>query len=722
VIGHVIGNYRVVSELGRGGMGLVYLAEHVQLGRQAALKMLLPQFSSDEHIVQRFFNEARAASAIDHPGIVEVYDFGTHTDGRAYIVMALLKGESLQSRLGRGSVSPLEGATLIAQVASALAAAHARGIVHRDLKPDNIFLVPNELMPGGVQVKLLDFGIAKLAGDQAAEHKTQTGVMIGTPAYMSPEQCMGRSDLDHRTDLYSLGCILFHVLCGRPPFTSEQGTGVMIAAHLRDPAPDPRTLNPYIPEALAAIIVRLLEKDPAARFQSALEVRDALIGAGANAPLTRPHAAAAGVPYEPTMAGSPSRPGARHTGPDAYGATIGPGSGVLGHAPTTASGSAAQVVPAPVLAPAASRQRGPLIAVALVGAVAAGIAVFVAVGTGKPARDTTPPAQDTTPPAQRTQPAAARASIEGPPPAAAGAKPAVGDGSATTPAAGEAIARAALTAPTQPDLDCPDGQLTSPDTAGHCCWPDQAWSSTKGRCVGAPRCPPGMTVAREQCVAAAKPIPRDPSAKPVTTFSLAAQTVEPGAPIEIAFPAPVPSPSSNRAWVTVVEASKPASAYATWVFVEDGARTAKLVAPKTPGSYEVRLHTDYPAHATFLRHAVPLTVRGVELAAEADAPPSETPRAQQRFSVASQTVPGGGQATLRFPVPLVAARGERFWITVIDADAPDSKYGTWAYVAAGAREATLAVPSTAGEYELRLHANYPRLGTNVVHRVRIRVD
>src|SRR5687768_8713487 len=140
-------------------MGMVYRADHVQLGRPAALKMLLPQFSSDAAIVQRFFNEARAASAIDHPGIVEIYDFGTHTDGRAYIVMALLKGESLETRLQRGPIAPIEGATILAQVVGALGAAHARGIVHRDLKPDNIYLTPNELMPGGIQIKLLDFGI-----------------------------------------------------------------------------------------------------------------------------------------------------------------------------------------------------------------------------------------------------------------------------------------------------------------------------------------------------------------------------------------------------------------------------------------------------------------------------------------------------------------------------------------------------------------------------------
>ncbi|HEY5934417.1 MAG TPA: serine/threonine-protein kinase, partial [Kofleriaceae bacterium] len=327
MIGQVVGNYRISSELGRGGMGIVYVGEHVQLGRPVAIKMLLPQLSNDPGIVQRFFNEARAASAIDHPGIVEIIDFGYAQDGRAFLVMALLKGESLEARLQRGPLPPLEGASIVAQVVAALGAAHARGIVHRDLKPDNIFLAPNEMMPNGVQVKLLDFGIAKLAGDRGGEFKTQTGMLIGTPAYMSPEQCMGKSDLDHRTDLYSIGCILFHVLCGRPPFIGEGGTGMMIAAHLRDPAPHPQSIDPAIPAPLAAIVMRLLEKEPAARFQTAHEVRLALIAAGATSPTKVPLV----DPVGQTMASL--GPAARTA--EAYAPTT---------APTTGAGSAAQLV------------------------------------------------------------------------------------------------------------------------------------------------------------------------------------------------------------------------------------------------------------------------------------------------------------------------------------------------------------------------------------------
>ncbi|MGE3453800.1 MAG: serine/threonine-protein kinase, partial [Kofleriaceae bacterium] len=359
MIGHVIGNYRIVAELGRGGMGLVYRAEHTQLGRPAALKMLLPQFSSDPTIVQRFFNEARAASAIDHPGIVEVYDFGTHSDGRAYIVMPLLKGESLEQRLSRGVLPPIEAASIAAQVAGALSAAHRRGIVHRDLKPDNIFLVPNDLMPGGMQVKLLDFGIAKLADDRITGVKTQTGALMGTPAYMSPEQCMGKTDLDHRTDLYSVGCILFHALCGRPPFISDQGAGMMIASHLRDPAPHPRTVNPTVPEPLNAIVLRLLEKDPAARFQTAEDLRATLVSAGAIAPTTQNQPADLGLGA--TLPGST--------------AMTGPGARAANH--TTNSGSAAEMMVHKAMPAPARTRRGVLAAAIAVVVVTAGAGVAV---------------------------------------------------------------------------------------------------------------------------------------------------------------------------------------------------------------------------------------------------------------------------------------------------------------------------------------------------------
>jgi serine/threonine protein kinase len=277
VIGAIVGSYRIVSVLGRGGMGVVYRAEHTRLGRPAALKMLQPHITSDD-LTQRFFNEARAASAIDHPAIVEVFDYGVHDDGRAYLAMQLVHGETLTTHLEHRTLEPGEVASLMAQVADGLAAAHDAGIVHRDLKPDNIMLVASSLAPYGFAIKLLDFGIAKLAG-ASTSHRTQTGFVLGTPLYMSPEQCAGDPQLDHRTDLYSLGCIAYHALAGRPPFEAPEGAIAIMAAHLRDEPPDPRTFVGTIPDELVDITMRLLAKRPEARFASARALLDALIGA-----------------------------------------------------------------------------------------------------------------------------------------------------------------------------------------------------------------------------------------------------------------------------------------------------------------------------------------------------------------------------------------------------------------------------------------------------------
>ncbi|HSN29628.1 MAG TPA: serine/threonine-protein kinase [Kofleriaceae bacterium] len=554
MIGQVIGNYRVSQELGRGGMGMVYAAEHVQLGRPAAIKMLLPQLSADPGIVQRFFNEARAASAIEHPGIVAVYDYGTHTDGRAYIVMELLKGESLEHRLSRGSMTPQEAASIVAQVAGALAAAHARGIVHRDLKPDNIFLVPNELVAGGIQVKVLDFGIAKLAGDQGGAMKTQTGALIGTPAYMSPEQCMGRSDLDHRTDLYSLGCVFYHMLCGRPPFVSDQGTGMILAAHMRDAAPP---LPATVPAPLAAITMRLLEKDPAKRYQAAAELRSALVDAGAAAPPTKPPAVSgqrAPSGYEPTMAPS---------------------------SVTTNSGAAAQMLtPAPTAVPG-SRGKGMWIGIAAVVAVAAGIGVFVAVQNGDSHGE---PSQVAAAPA--STPAA------GPPPAA----PSVPAAVPAVPPASPAVA---------PPLDpCPTGMARDDDTQGHCCWPDQAWSSAKSKCVGKPTCPKGLVAKGEAC--SEPPVPA--ATLSPEHFSVAASSVKGGEPVALVFPAPLQAKQGEQYWAAIVAVGQPDSEWGVWAYVPDAARRMVLKAPTSAGDYEVRLHGNYPTKSYNVVHRVRIHV------------------------------------------------------------------------------------------------------------------
>jgi serine/threonine-protein kinase len=274
--GEVFGSYRVVDEIGRGGMGAVYLAEHSLLGRQAAIKVLLREMSHRQDLVTRFFNEARAATAVKHPGIVEIYDFGYAADGSAYIVMEFLQGESLASRLQRrGPLPEARAAALGRQVAGGLGAAHAKGIVHRDLKPDNIFIVPDADVAEGERPKILDFGIAKLASEQSAgQSMTRTGMVMGTPAYMAPEQCKGAGQVDARSDLYALGCILFEMVCGRPPFVAE-GAGEVMALHIFSPPPSPRMFAP-VSAALEQIIVRVLAKDPDQRFRSAEEMAAAL--------------------------------------------------------------------------------------------------------------------------------------------------------------------------------------------------------------------------------------------------------------------------------------------------------------------------------------------------------------------------------------------------------------------------------------------------------------
>ena len=276
--GEVVGNYRIGDLVGTGGMGAVYRAEHVLLGKRAAVKVLLPERCASQEIIDRFFNEAKAASLIKDPGIVDIFDFGRLPDGNAYIVMELLEGETLGDRLKRQKLlSPNHACSIARHVAGTLAAAHAHRIIHRDLKPDNVFLVKDPAMPRGERAKLLDFGIAKLnAGSQPSDLvKTETGRLMGTPYYMSPEQCRGAGKVDHRTDVYSLGCVLYQMLAGRPPFVLE-GAGEILAAHIHIPPPSPRVHEPSIPQSLERMTLKMLEKDPARRYQSMGDVVDAL--------------------------------------------------------------------------------------------------------------------------------------------------------------------------------------------------------------------------------------------------------------------------------------------------------------------------------------------------------------------------------------------------------------------------------------------------------------
>jgi TPR repeat protein/tRNA A-37 threonylcarbamoyl transferase component Bud32 len=318
-LGIAVGRYRLIRRLGQGGMGVVYLAEQEALGKRVVVKLLRPELSADREQVERFFNEARAAAHLAHPGIVDVLDVGTDgPDGPAYFVMEALDGESLGARLRRDRTLSVELAVaILRQAALAVAAAHGSGIVHRDLKPDNLFLVPDREIAIGVRVKVLDFGLAKLLDEAlAAGVRTRTGELMGTPLYMAPEQCRGAGGVDHRADVYALGCIAYEMVCGRPPFVAR-GLGEVLLAHQTE-APAPPSTRAAIPPALEDVIVRALAKKPWERQQSCQQLADELAAlqvtaSTRRAPAARPAVDASAVtvatldPRGPAPPASPSR-------------------------------------------------------------------------------------------------------------------------------------------------------------------------------------------------------------------------------------------------------------------------------------------------------------------------------------------------------------------------------------------------------------------------------
>jgi serine/threonine-protein kinase len=279
--GERVGSYVITQLLGQGGMGAVYLAQHELLDRPAAIKMLLPALSADPDVVARFFDEARATTSIADPGIVQIFDFGYHTDGRAYLVMEYLEGETLDVRIeGGGWLAPQRALRIARQIATSLDAAHARGVIHRDLKLENVFLVHDPVVPGGERAKILDFGIAKLQrNDGVPRSRTRTGAIMGTPLYMSPEQCRDSHEIDGRSDVYALGCLLFCMVTGRPPFDYESA-GEIIAAHLKEDAPTPSSVKPDLPFPWAvhldAIVGRCLAKEREDRYAGMGELSRAI--------------------------------------------------------------------------------------------------------------------------------------------------------------------------------------------------------------------------------------------------------------------------------------------------------------------------------------------------------------------------------------------------------------------------------------------------------------
>jgi tRNA A-37 threonylcarbamoyl transferase component Bud32 len=268
------GRYAVERLLGEGGMGAVYQGLHVMVGRKVAIKFLHSELTGSEEVVKRFYREARAAAAIGHRNIVEVLDVGLSELGEPYLVMEFLEGESLGEMLER--VGPIElGAALgvLDPALRALSAAHAKGIVHRDLKPDNIFLGHGP--DGEVEVKLIDFGISKFADAEGKSQLTQTGSLLGTPAYMAPEQARGDRELDARADIYAMGVILYQALTGELPFDGEHYNQLLISVLTEQPR-DPSEAYAGFPSEARELVLSTLSKDPAERPQSAAEMLERL--------------------------------------------------------------------------------------------------------------------------------------------------------------------------------------------------------------------------------------------------------------------------------------------------------------------------------------------------------------------------------------------------------------------------------------------------------------
>jgi serine/threonine protein kinase len=302
--GRVVGPYRVVRRIGVGGMGTVYVAEHLLLERLVALKVLAPLSAEQPEAIDRFLLEARSASRIRHPNVVEVFDLGQSAEGHVYIAMELLEGADLEALLASEGALPWQRARDIGmQIAAALGAAHAGGIIHRDLTPQNVF-IERRYDAIGERVKLLDFGVAKQMSANAPR-LTRGGLVCGTPGYMAPEQIEERP-VDQRVDIYSLGCVLYHMLTGATPFRAES-TMAMLRKQVEGRVLPPSLAGARpIPPALDALVLRALHPDPAHRWPDAGSIHEAL--AACEAPLPDDRATpVAGQPRPPELVDIPTR-------------------------------------------------------------------------------------------------------------------------------------------------------------------------------------------------------------------------------------------------------------------------------------------------------------------------------------------------------------------------------------------------------------------------------
>ena len=295
-----VGEYRVLRKIGEGGMGAVYAAIHPVIGKRVAIKVLAPHIAKHPELVRRFIDEARAVNKIGHPNIVDIFSFGWLADQRHYFAMEYLEGLSLADRMKAGTIEIVEARRLLGQICGALEAAHQAGIIHRDLKPDNIWVAAPK--HGESFAKLLDFGIAKLMGDGESAPRTVTGAIMGTPAYMAPEQCRGVG-VEPRTDVYALGVILYEMFAGQTPF---QGSFVELITQHLSVVPEPPSSHRPIPAALERLILACLDKDPVKRPASAAALRrelEAVLGGAPSSSAASPGPAAAAPAPEAASGG-----------------------------------------------------------------------------------------------------------------------------------------------------------------------------------------------------------------------------------------------------------------------------------------------------------------------------------------------------------------------------------------------------------------------------------
>ena len=261
-VGENIGPYRIVEQLGQGGMATVFKAYHASLDRYVAFKVLHPAFNTDQTFAARFQREARVVARLEHPNIVPVYDFAEH-ETRPYLVMKFIEGDTLKARMDQSPLAAEEIAKVVEAVGSALSYAHKQGVLHRDVKPSNVLLARDG------QLYLADFGLARMA--QSGESTLSSDMVMGTPQYISPEQAMGKSDLDQRTDLYSFGVMLYEMVVGRVPFNADTPFAI-IHDHIYSPLPLPRKVNPDVPEPVERVLLKALAKERADRYEDAAQL------------------------------------------------------------------------------------------------------------------------------------------------------------------------------------------------------------------------------------------------------------------------------------------------------------------------------------------------------------------------------------------------------------------------------------------------------------------